>query len=460
MQQRSTLVVALAILVILAVLYGLLGFGGSPDVSLPNVPTGASSEQDVDAQSGALAASGGAAPAPAVVDRAEATVGSARTGEGMVNEAAYTWQVVTNHNSAANALMGCQIAIEGCMDSSATNYDSRATVNSNSWCIPPVSGCMMPMAAYGAPSYVPQTSAGQMIRIDGFAANYNPAASVHAKSACVIERHGCMDSTARNYDARATVPGDCYKATTDPLNSGCMNPQARNFGCTTTGQTPCVTATVCGPTSLDCAPVIQDHQRALCTWGPAPPNPPGPPVATAQGEVVVEIQIVEVVLVAAGSVSDYTPTIIDNLKAVFARGAGVDASKVTIIIIAGSVIITSQIEFDTAAAATAAVAQVQATIGTDAASASAALGISVQSVPEIAAKSIMVARPEVRPDVPIGIIVGPAGGGAALLILVIVAGFYLSWRKKNRKVDDFVESAEIDYTDQPVKRQAWSADDD
>ena len=179
-----------------------------------------------------------------------------------------------------------------------------------------------------------------------------------------------------------------------------------------------------------------------------------------QGEVVVEIQIVEVVLVAAGSVSDYTPTIIDNLKAVFARGAGVDASKVTIIIIAGSVIITSQIEFDTAAAATAAVAQVQATIGTDAASASAALGISVQSVPEIAAKSIMVARPEVRPDVPIGIIVGPAGGGAALLILVIVAGFYLSWRKKNRKVDDFVESAEIDYTDQPVKRQAWSADDD
>ena len=388
------------------------------------------------------------------------SVGSARTGEGMVNEAAYTWQVVTNHNSAANALMGCQIAIEGCMDSSATNYDSRATVNSNSWCIPPVSGCMMPMAAYGAPSYVPQTSAGQMIRIDGFAANYNPAASVHAKSACVIERHGCMDSTARNYDARATVPGDCYKATTDPLNSGCMNPQARNFGCTTTGQTPCVTATVCGPTSLDCAPVVQDHQRALCTWGPAPPNPPGPPVATAQGEVVVEIQIVEVVLVAAGSVSDYTPTIIDNLKAVFARGAGVDASKVTIIIIAGSVIITSQIEFDTAAAATAAVAQVQATIGTDAASASAALGISVQSVPEIAAKSIMVARPEVRPDVPIGIIVGPAGGGAALLILVIVAGFYLSWRKKNRKVDDFVESAEIDYTDQPVKRQAWSADDD
>ncbi|MEC8652169.1 MAG: carboxypeptidase-like regulatory domain-containing protein [Planctomycetota bacterium] len=80
MQHRSTLVVALAILVILAVLYGLLGFGGSPDVSLPNVPTGASSEQDVDAQSGALAASGGAAPAPAVVDRAEATVGSARTG--------------------------------------------------------------------------------------------------------------------------------------------------------------------------------------------------------------------------------------------------------------------------------------------------------------------------------------------------------------------------------------------
>ena len=106
------------------------------------------------------------------------SVGSARTGEGMVNEAAYTWQVVTNHNSAANALMGCQIAIEGCMDSSATNYDSRATVNSNSWCIPPVSGCMMPMAAYGAPSYVPQTSAGQMIRIDGFAANHNPAASV------------------------------------------------------------------------------------------------------------------------------------------------------------------------------------------------------------------------------------------------------------------------------------------
>ena len=52
MQPRSTVVVALALLLVLAALYGLFGFGGSPDVSLPDVPSGQAAEQDVDAQSG------------------------------------------------------------------------------------------------------------------------------------------------------------------------------------------------------------------------------------------------------------------------------------------------------------------------------------------------------------------------------------------------------------------------
>ena len=45
---------------------------------------------------------------------------------------------VLNYDSTANAINGshsCVIAIEGCMDPTAINYESRANVNSATWCV-------------------------------------------------------------------------------------------------------------------------------------------------------------------------------------------------------------------------------------------------------------------------------------------------------------------------------------
>merc|ERR1719440_1814288 len=56
----------------------------------------------------------------------------------------YTGKAVTNYLSTANVNEGCVVAIEGCMDPTAVNYDSAATVNSLTWCVPLVVGCMMP----------------------------------------------------------------------------------------------------------------------------------------------------------------------------------------------------------------------------------------------------------------------------------------------------------------------------
>merc|ERR1711988_742026 len=64
------------------------------------------------------------------------TYGSAATGSGgwqykrKHEEADYTGSAVVSYNPAANVNSGCIVAVEGCMDSSARNYDPLATVNS------------------------------------------------------------------------------------------------------------------------------------------------------------------------------------------------------------------------------------------------------------------------------------------------------------------------------------------
>ena len=112
-----------------------------------------------------------------------------------------------NYNATANVLTGCVFAIEGCMDSNATNYNPLATINTLTWCLPKVYGCMMPSSAAGA----------AITRRGGKdysgAVNYNPAATVNVPSSCIYERHGCTQPDASNYDSRATFDdGSCYTA--------------------------------------------------------------------------------------------------------------------------------------------------------------------------------------------------------------------------------------------------------
>ena len=51
------------------------------------------------------------------------------TGVGAVAWPAY--RSVLNYDPRANALRGCRVAVEGCMDPSAANYDRHATADSN-----------------------------------------------------------------------------------------------------------------------------------------------------------------------------------------------------------------------------------------------------------------------------------------------------------------------------------------
>ena len=57
-----------------------------------------------------------------------------------------SYGTVTRHDADANVLEGCQVIVEGCMNSSAINYDPEANTNTGTWCVPMVRGCMMPQA--------------------------------------------------------------------------------------------------------------------------------------------------------------------------------------------------------------------------------------------------------------------------------------------------------------------------
>ena len=106
------------------------------------------------------------------------TVGVPLRHAGQVTYAAYPSVVATD--AAANTLDGsCVVAIEGCMDSNAPNYDPKATVNTNTWCIPAVTGCMMPATGNaGAGNY--QGAADHSHQ--GLALNFNPAATIQSHS--------------------------------------------------------------------------------------------------------------------------------------------------------------------------------------------------------------------------------------------------------------------------------------
>jgi len=124
-----------------------------------------------------------------------------------------------------NASQACNFAIEGCMDSTAHNYNPYATINSATWCIPVVIGCMMP------PAPSDKIVKGRF----GWGGNYSATATVNAF--CVAEVKGCMEPTAANYDPKATVNFGCY---TEKV--GCLHPHALNFNCTEPGVTNCTDA--------------------------------------------------------------------------------------------------------------------------------------------------------------------------------------------------------------------------
>ena len=101
----------------------------------------------------------------------------------------------------------CQtIAIFGCTDETALNYDVNANVD-NEGCIDIVEGCTNPLAFnYNEAANVDDNSCQAVVDgcTDPDALNYNPAANTEDFS-CILPIYGCTDPEAFNFDPNANV---------------------------------------------------------------------------------------------------------------------------------------------------------------------------------------------------------------------------------------------------------------
>ena len=121
----------------------------------------------------------------------------------------------------------CQtLAIFGCMDEQAFNYNPEANVD-NEGCIPVVLGCTNPLAFnYNPAANTDDDSCIPFVYgcTDATMFNYDPEANAEDGS-CIPYIYGCTDSSAFNYDPTAnTDNGSCEEVVID-----CMDPVAYNY---------------------------------------------------------------------------------------------------------------------------------------------------------------------------------------------------------------------------------------
>ena len=120
----------------------------------------------------------------------------------------------------------CQtLAVFGCTDSIAFNYDSLANVD-NGGCLPVITGCMQPLAFNYNPNANTPDSCIAIIYgcMSSIAINYNPLANTDDGS-CVGVIYGCTDSTMWNYSPSANTDDEsCI-----PYIYGCMDPTMWNY---------------------------------------------------------------------------------------------------------------------------------------------------------------------------------------------------------------------------------------
>ena len=133
-------------------------------------------------------------------------------------------------------------------------------------------------------------------------------------------------------------------------------------------------------------------------------------------------------LTASGSVSDYSDT--SDLQARIATAAGVDKSLVTIEVAAASVIITATIVVPASTTAEAVQTSLASTLGT-AATASDALGITIESAPAITSTEALQSSSSSDSSSPVAIIVGVLA--AVVVVSVLVACIVRKRRQNNPK---------------------------
>lgn len=270
--------------------------------------------------------------------------GSALRGVGVVPQLEYNGPATLNYDDTANVMDGCMLAIEGCLDSTAMNYDSRATVNSQSWCIPRVVGCMMPTEVNADPSYSNPDGPSEAVHMqgktpDGLNSNFSITATYHEPSHCAKVRYGCGASgaprsfrgypemvAALNYDPAVTDETYCYWP-----RAGCLNPAALNFGCDTRDfVSPCFHEVN-----------VTKHSGAACIYAwelqPRPPVPPAPPPAPPFPPGTTIIYVVTVRFTVGGSIEFFTTDVRELALKVFKEAAKATDLNVTLEISAASV---------------------------------------------------------------------------------------------------------------------------
>lgn len=344
-------------------------------------------------------------------------VGKPLPNVGRVNFA--TYGAVKSTDSAANVLSGCTVIIEGCMDPTALNYDSKANSNTNTWCIPIVHGCMMP-----SPGLLISATAAQGARVhmkDGGATNYSAAATVHVASMCVVYREGCTDPTAVNYRSKASKDdGSCYYP-----RDGCLDKSALNFNCTRED----VFTECANPSRKD---VPTNHLAEICAYSVSPPRAPYPSIPPGG----ITVAVVTVTFTVTGTVEDISETDIDAIKTAVAAKVGCDKSHVTVVVSAASVKV--KITVDTTAAGLSQITtsdKLAEEMGTaDKATAFLApAGVQVISTPVVEARDVPVVTPPAPPPaVDVGGLVGGIVGGIGgfLMLIGICAG--VQKMKKNK----------------------------
>ena len=350
------------------------------------------------------------------------------------------------------------------MDTNAANYDAAANVNSNTWCVPAVVGCMMPDVASAKEGYANPQSASlaynQLVIpggiVDGLNPNYNVSVTVHRQALCAPQRYGCNEPArtiapfglvdAMNKDPLATVNTFCYWP-----KAGCLNPLAFNFGC--------VRYSEVGPCQLPPNETVTVHSSGRCRFAdlpPAPPAPPPPPRLPA-GEFTATFRVTMGITVLL--TCDAATAMATAFKTTFASVAGITANIEEIVEVEvcgatyrrlsariGRLLSVSESEIDVLMAATladeaaadAALSTLQANVGNSRSSLQAAfgdaLGITVTSAPNIAIEVIYTRRTDVPPPMsglPPLVIGISAGGAAGLIVVVIVA--YVVWKRRKAK---------------------------
>jgi len=380
--------------------------------------------------------------------------GSAASGSGGVayGKVAYVNASVINWDPTANVLQNCQVAVEGCMDPSARNYDPNATINTNTWCVPRVVGCMVPDEAHAGASYRNPQNVSIYPHIiphkpDEPTLSFNLSVTQHEPSMCGSARYGCTDSTAINYDPLATVQTTCYS-----FRLGCLNPAAVNFGCPSNDfDSNC---------TLPNSERVTSHSSIICKWTVSlSPSPPPPAPVPAGVDVISQVQFRTDVADTLGNVlasePDYQQAFVTWMNCPggcpvgdvefvatqlgsrrLQTGASVNPASI--------VNIFMSITLSSAAAATTAQNNLISSVGNTATSLEAALAaagvpVSVLTAPTIGINTTYVPRTStsssssgssgVDASVLIGAIVG---GVCALLILAAIALFY--FRRKSSKV--------------------------